>query len=441
MTMFARRVTQILAGRLRPALTVVLLLGLLLAVLPAPSARAQSPDDGFDLEMEDPYGFPGGYVESLAVQADGKIVAGGDFWDLGRNPKGWIWRFNPDGSLDTSFDPAPSSNVYALVVQPDGKILVEGYFTTLGGQPRDHIGRLNLDGGLDTSFDPGAEGDFVFAVEIQSDGKILVGGNFTTLGGQMRDNIGRLNLGGSLDTAFDPGAGIAVRTLAVQTDGKIVMPDCCALSRQYQLVRINPDGNLDTSFEVESTGAVGALALQADGKVLASGSFTGLGGQPRSYIARLSSETAAAQDLAVDVGRTTVTWMRSGAGPEVWRVTFESSTDGLNYAVLGDGTRISGGWQLAGLALPTRPNLFVRARGYYASGASNGSTSVVESVRYAYGTRNVIYLPVHPFLQRFLIRIWCIRVGLIPRYPTPPSRPRKRLLYKKRSPWFSSTSN
>jgi len=35
------------------------------------------------------------------------------------------------------------------VVQADGKILVGGDFTTLGGQTRNRIGRLNTDGTLD----------------------------------------------------------------------------------------------------------------------------------------------------------------------------------------------------------------------------------------------------------------------------------------------------
>jgi hypothetical protein len=101
----------------------------------------------------------------------------------------------------------------------------------------------------------------------------------------------------------------------------------------------------------------------------------------RSNIGRLSSDAAAFQDLNVNTSGTTLTWLRSGASPEVWRVTFESSADGVSYTPLGAGTRITGGWQLAGLTLPHDQNLFIRARGYYATGRYNGSASVVESVR------------------------------------------------------------
>jgi uncharacterized delta-60 repeat protein len=82
--------------------------------------------------------------------------------------------------------------VYSLAVQADGKILVGGNFTTLAGQTRTNIARLNADGTLDSGFDPGADGE-VNSLAVQADGKILVGGHFTTLGGQPRTHIARLN--------------------------------------------------------------------------------------------------------------------------------------------------------------------------------------------------------------------------------------------------------
>ena len=72
--------------------------------------------------------------------------------------------------------------------------------------------------------------------------------------------------------------------------------------------------------------------------------------------------------------------MRSGGGPEVSRVTFEFSFDGSFYSLLGNGTRIAGGWELTtGVNLPTTRRMFVRARGYYETG-QNGSGSIAESI-------------------------------------------------------------
>ena len=191
---------------------------------------AQSALDGFD---------PGanGTVTAIAVQADGKILVGGGFTTLGGGGTGTttrnrIGRLNPDGSLDTSFDPGANDSVWTLAVQTDGKILVGGAFTTLGGggmgtATRNRIGRLNADGSLDETFNPGANG-YVNALAVQADGKILVGGGFTTLGGggtgmTTRNRIGRLNSDGSLDTSFNPWVNDSVWTLAVQADGKILV--------------------------------------------------------------------------------------------------------------------------------------------------------------------------------------------------------------------------
>ena len=81
-----------------------------------------------------------------------------------------------------SFDPGANARVRTMALQTDGKILVGGFFTTLGGggmgtTTRNYIGRLNPDGTLDTSFNPGADA-VVQVLAIQADGKILVGGEF-----------------------------------------------------------------------------------------------------------------------------------------------------------------------------------------------------------------------------------------------------------------------
>jgi Domain of unknown function (DUF5122) beta-propeller len=97
------------------------------------------------------------------------------------------------------FDPNANGTVRVVVVQPDGKILIGGDFTTLspnGGAAvtRNRIARLNPDGTLDTAFDPNANGA-VYAIAVQTDGKILAGGVFdgaNSIGGQTRNRIGTL---------------------------------------------------------------------------------------------------------------------------------------------------------------------------------------------------------------------------------------------------------
>ena len=258
-----------------------------------------------------------GFVYALVVQADGKILVGGAFSTLGGGGTGTttrnnIGRLNPDGRLDTNFDPGANSDVLALVEQADGKILVGGNFTTLGGggigtTSRITIGRLNPDGTLDDQFDPGAD-SMVLALAEQADGKILVGGTFTTLGGgstgtTTRNFIGRLEADGSLDVNFDPGASAAVRALTIQTDDKILVGgDFTALggggfgtTARSSIGRLNPDGALGTGFDPGANGGVFALEVQPDDKILVGGIFTTLGGggtgiNTRNFIGRLGAQ-------------------------------------------------------------------------------------------------------------------------------------------------------
>jgi hypothetical protein len=97
------------------------------------------------------------------------------------------------------FDPNANGAINVVVVQPDGKILIGGAFTTLspnGGAAvtLNRIARLNPDGTLDTAFNPNAN-NTVWSIALQADGKILAGGDFNganSIGGQARNRIARL---------------------------------------------------------------------------------------------------------------------------------------------------------------------------------------------------------------------------------------------------------
>jgi hypothetical protein len=128
---------------------------------------------------------------------------------------------------------------------------------------------------------------------------------------------------------------------------------------------------------------VSTLLLQHDGKVLVGGSFRNLTANvgyvaSRAGLGRLTNPVAALQRLHVDPSGRTVTWLRGGSAPDVSRVTFEWSPDGVAYSSLGVGARVAGGWHLGALSLPRQGPLFVRARGMAPNG-SDGS-SLVESV-------------------------------------------------------------
>ena len=332
-------------------------------------------DSGFDPNAN-------GYIRTMVLQADGKILVGGGFTTVGGQSRNYIARLNADGTPDSAFNPGASSSgppcsLYVLTLQEDGKILVGGTFTTLGGQPRSNIGRLNADGTIDSTFNPGANNNPV-ALAIQPDGKILVGGWFTTLAGQPHRYIGRLNADGTLDVAFNPSASNLVYSLSVQADGKILVGGnftrIAGQLRSY-IARFNEDGALDGAFDPGANGAVCSLIAQADGKILVVGGFTTLGGQARICIGRLNITGPATQDLSYD--GSAITWLRGGTSPEVWRTTFEITTNGASWSLLGAGSRTNGGWKLSGVSVT---GVTIRARGFVTSGEYNGSGNIVESI-------------------------------------------------------------
>ena len=137
-------------------------------------------------------------------------------------------RPNPDGTLDTSFNPGigANGNTFAIAIQPDGKIIVGGEFTYFNGVPKSGIVRLNPDGSADTGFNPGLGASGAIAgVALQPNGKIIIAGDFSAYNGTARSRIARINADGSLDTSFHPGTGTdnLISTLALQPDGKIVI--------------------------------------------------------------------------------------------------------------------------------------------------------------------------------------------------------------------------
>ena len=130
---------------------------------------------------------PNSTVYSIAIQSDGKILVGGLFSGWSGVTAGRIVRLNADGTLDTTFvsntgTGGDISFINSIAVQSDGKIVLGGGFTVFNGTTAGRIVRLNTDGTLDTAFTTNTGTGANAAVNeivIQPDKKILVGGVFT----------------------------------------------------------------------------------------------------------------------------------------------------------------------------------------------------------------------------------------------------------------------
>jgi uncharacterized delta-60 repeat protein len=272
----------------------VALIAAVLVVVFSPAAQAApgdlDPTFSGDGKQTTDFGFGSGSAEAIVRQPDGKIIAagstpGGDF-------RLALARYNPNGSLDTSFsgdgkqttDFGSFDQANGVALQADGKIVVVGF--TGGGDFA--LARYNSNGSLDTSFSGDGKqttdfggNDQAKAVGVQADGKIVVAGT-----GGPGGALARYNPNGSLDTSFS-GDGkqttnfLAANAVALQGDGKIIVAG--SGGDGFALIRYNPNGSPDTSFsgDGEQTTDFGTsleratgVALQGDGKIVAVG-FTG----------------------------------------------------------------------------------------------------------------------------------------------------------------------
>jgi len=171
-------------------------------------------------------------VFGMALQKDGKIIVGGSFTNVSGVTTTNLVRLNTDGTPDTGFKQVSfgsgqlSSAIYAVAVDGQGRILAGGDFGTVNGLVRSNLVRFNRDGTVDGSFNSAAGTDAAInSIVTQTDGKVLVGGYFTLVNGTPRNFVARLNSNGTLDTTFDPGSGpdAVVYSLAAQADGNLLV--------------------------------------------------------------------------------------------------------------------------------------------------------------------------------------------------------------------------
>jgi uncharacterized repeat protein (TIGR01451 family)/uncharacterized delta-60 repeat protein len=243
-------------------------------------------------------------VWSSAIQTDGKILIGGDFTFYNQTNRNHIARLNTDGSLDTNFVPGigPNGTVNTMAIQADGKIVIGGQFTEVDNTNYNYVARLNTDGTLDGTFNPGLGADQpVYSLTEQQDGRVIAGGAFSTINLTSRNGIARLNADGSIDQAFNPGTGAddVVYTTDVDTNGNILIGGLFKSfngTRRVGVARLLPGGSLDTSFMdtaynqfaglvndlnnevIEPRNFLFAIGLQSDGGVIIGGRFSVVGG-------------------------------------------------------------------------------------------------------------------------------------------------------------------
>jgi len=246
--------------------------------------------------------------EGVALQDDGKIVVVGYSFNASDQSCFTVLRVHRGRKPDTSFGDAgkvttsvggKNDSAESVALQEDGKIVVAGY-TVAPGNNDFAVARYNANGTLDTSFNGTGKATADFSeldhgrsVAVQREGKIVVAG-YTTKSYESKKEcaLACFKANGSLDTSFNGTGKVTTnfggdgnaegRSVAVQTDGKIVVVGYATAgsTEKFALARYNADGTLDTSFgdsgrvmtdvSISGSNATG-VALQKDGKIVVAG--------------------------------------------------------------------------------------------------------------------------------------------------------------------------
>lgn len=222
---------------------------------------------------------------------------------------------NLPGQVDVTFDAGeglnwPDGIIRALAVQADGKVVIGGDFNNVRNELRIHLARLNADGSPDTNFFHASIGEYnnaeqVRALAFQTNGMIVVGGSFSYVDGMDQPNLVQLDTNGVPDPSWSPQPDGAVRALLTQPDGKLLVAgEFYGMAGTYSpfLARLLPDGTFDPSWMGGNgpSGPVLTMALQPDGQILIGGEFTEYNGAYRPYVARLKADGSV--DFSFDPG-------------------------------------------------------------------------------------------------------------------------------------------
>lgn len=237
---------------------------------------------------------------AVHVTREEKILLGGWFGSVDGKTHKRIVRFNRDGSVDDDFNVELNEAARGFTVLRSSQIVIHGSFSVVNGEPRQTIAKLNYDGSLVPGFNPAPDYNVVDVV-LQADDKLVVSGYFEHIAGATRHGIARITVDGDIDPAFSPDASLfgpqGAGRLALQRDGRIWATTglCPGFSTDWRcdsVVRLNPDGSLDDTKRLTTNEVITSLAMQSDGKLLVGGWFTPENGASLAgnYLSRLYAD-------------------------------------------------------------------------------------------------------------------------------------------------------
>lgn len=251
---------------------------------------------------------PNNRVWALALQGD-TLFVGGDFDSIGGAARGRLAALAGASSAPLPWQCDADGRVSALMAS-GGTLYAGGWFSTLAGQPRSYVGAMTTDTGALTPWQVSLD-DRVRAIAL-ADTTLYIGGYFSFVNGELHRAL-----------------------TAVGTQSGAVHP------WDAQLVRM-PISTIDGGPHIN------ALLLDGD-SLLVAGSFSSLGGQPRSGLAKLDLATALATSWQVSAD------YPRALGAEFWAL--ERSGDTLFVAGQFDSLAGAPGSNAAALSLTSAERL------------------------------------------------------------------------------------
>jgi len=272
--------------------------------------------------------FGSGYITSILVQEDGKIIVAGDFESYNSSTrKHHIVRLNTSGGLDSSFNFSVTYMLSLTVIkkQPGvNKMLVGGVVVDYSNDKP--LIRINLsDGSIDTTFNSGGSmtnGQLfnnIYSIDTYPNGEILIGGDFHSYNGQRRIRLAKLNADGSLDGVLannglnfsdgDNGFGL-INSILIQDNNNFIVAGNISYgtgTSQRKSIAKFTGNSINTAFnatELNNIWGIANIKAQPNGQIIVSGEFTAISGVSKIDIARLDPLTGAV-DPCFDPGSST----------------------------------------------------------------------------------------------------------------------------------------
>jgi trimeric autotransporter adhesin len=302
-------------------------------------------------------GVPG-KVNAVSRQPDGAYIVVGSFQKAGTRERQNIFRQLSTGELDLGWNPAASAEVTAVAAN-DTSVFVGGHFSRIGGVSRSSLAKIDSFGlgTIDAAWIPDVIGNFGFpqvmkidesrqfvvvglaqgllriptsgngqpdptwnaltnssivTIDIAPDGMVYAGGDGGSPGNHLRRYFPTASGPSSQDGTWHPTPSNPIWAVHVGADGWIyVGGEFSSIGQQLRslVARVssagqglsdpvwNPQGNIGTSQSVRG------IALDSSGFVYLGGTFTTIGGQSASSLARVSAAGAGAleQDWRPDL--------------------------------------------------------------------------------------------------------------------------------------------